>query len=79
MNSAQKELARVPTPDRDRIARALNAMAVDPFAGDVATLKHEETGWCRRVGNYRILYDLHVTPRLIIVAGIRRRTTTTYH
>ena len=79
MKSAQKELALVPKPDRVRVVRALNAMAVDPFAGDVATLQHQATGWRRRVGNYRILYDLHIAERLILVAGIRRRTTTTYH
>ena len=53
-------------------------MQADPFSGDVVRLKAQPTAWRRRVGNYRILYDLDLDRYLIIVASIRRRTSTTY-
>jgi mRNA-degrading endonuclease RelE of RelBE toxin-antitoxin system len=51
-------------------------MGADPFSGDVKRL--ERSGWRRRLGNYRIFYDLDVGERLIVVTSIKRRTSTTY-
>jgi mRNA-degrading endonuclease RelE of RelBE toxin-antitoxin system len=56
----------------------LIAMQDDPFQGDLKRLKGKETAWRRRVGNYRIIYDLYFDERLIVVSGILRRTSTTY-
>jgi len=53
-------------------------MEADPFSGDIVRLKGQPTAWRRRVGNYRIIYDLHLEERLIVVSGILRRTSTTY-
>jgi len=76
--SAEKELEGVPERDRTRILKALKDMSQDPFAGDVARLYGLPTAWRRRVGNWRILYDLCPDRALIVVASIRRRTSTTY-
>ncbi len=40
--------------------------------------KGQAAAWRRRVGNYRIVYDLRIEQQLIVVAGILRRTSTTY-
>ncbi len=53
-------------------------MQQDPFSGDIKRLKGQPAAWRRRVGNYRIVYDLHVEEHRIVVAGILRRTSTTY-
>jgi mRNA-degrading endonuclease RelE of RelBE toxin-antitoxin system len=53
-------------------------MQQDPFSGDIKRLKGQDSSWRRRVGNYRIVYDLHLEARQIVVAGILRRTSTTY-
>jgi mRNA-degrading endonuclease RelE of RelBE toxin-antitoxin system len=54
-------------------------MRENPFGGDVVRLKgQQETAWRRRVGDWRILYDIYVSKRLIVVTAIVRRTTTTY-
>lgn len=76
--SAERELEGIPARDRSRILKTLMAMREGPFAGDVARLHGLSTAWRRRVGNWRILYDLHLDRRLIVVASIRRRTSTTY-
>lgn len=73
---ARKDLARLPRQDQVRIERALDAMQRDPFSGDIKRL--EPSGWRRRVGNYRVFYDLSIAERLIVVTAIRRRTSTTY-
>jgi mRNA-degrading endonuclease RelE of RelBE toxin-antitoxin system len=75
---AQKEFRKLPGKDQARVRAALAAMQADPFSGDVVRLKAQPTAWRRRVGNYRILYDLDLDRYLIIVASIRRRTSTTY-
>ncbi len=75
-NPARKELAKLPKQDQVRIVRALDALQRDPFGGDIKRL--EPSGWRRRVGNYRIFYDLYIDERLIVVTAVRRRTSTTY-
>jgi mRNA-degrading endonuclease RelE of RelBE toxin-antitoxin system len=36
------------------------------------------SGWRRRIGNYRIFYDLDIEDRRIVVIAVRRRTSTIY-
>jgi mRNA-degrading endonuclease RelE of RelBE toxin-antitoxin system len=43
-------------------------MQQDPFSGDIKRLKGQASAWRRRAGNYRIVYDLHVEERRIVVA-----------
>jgi mRNA-degrading endonuclease RelE of RelBE toxin-antitoxin system len=74
--SAQKKLAKFPGRDQLRVEAGLDALLRDPFNGDVKRL--QPSGWRRRIGNYRIFYDLCLEERLIIVTAIRRRTSTTY-
>ncbi len=77
-DSAQKEFRKLPRKDQERVKAALVAMEQDPFKGDIKRLKGHPSGWRRRVGNYRIIYDLHFELQLIVVAGIVRRSSTTY-
>lgn len=72
----QKVLARVPVDDEQRLTAALNEMARDPFAGDV--LKLAGVTYRRRVGAYRIIFDVTPAFRLVHIKDIFRRTTTTY-
>jgi hypothetical protein len=51
-------------------------MSRNPLAGDVLKLTGERRAYRRRVGNWRILFDL--SPGLVEVRYIERRTTTTY-
>ena len=75
---AQKEFQKLPAKDQARVKSALLAMQQDPFSGDIKRLKGQPAAWRRRVGNYRIVYDLHVEEQRIVVSGILRRTSTTY-
>jgi mRNA interferase RelE/StbE len=76
--SAQKELRNLPRRDRERVRAALLDMCDDPFRGDLRRLQAQTAAWRRRVGNYRILFDVDPNERLILVHAIVRRTSTTY-
>jgi mRNA interferase RelE/StbE len=75
---AQKDFKKLPPKEQERVKQALLAMQQDPFQGDIKRLKGQPTAWRRRVGNYRIIYDLYLETRQIVIAGILRRTSTTY-
>ena len=74
---AAKRLQRFPKSDRKRIAAALVEMESDPFFGDIVKLRGT-AGFRRRVGAYRILFDLNLEARRVEVTDIARRTSTTY-
>ncbi|SPF56603.1 conserved hypothetical protein [Candidatus Sulfopaludibacter sp. SbA4] len=73
---ARKALAKLPDKDQRHIQQALNAMEADPFNGDIKRL--QPPAWRRRVGNYRIFYDLFPDEKRVVVTSIERRTSTTY-
>jgi mRNA-degrading endonuclease RelE of RelBE toxin-antitoxin system len=53
-------------------------MERDPFGGDIVCLQAQPAAWRRRVGSYRIFFDVHYDTRLVLITGIVRRTSTTY-
>lgn len=75
---ALKQLVRAPRPERERVWAALDAMRIDPVAGDVRPLTHQPSAFRRRVGDWRIFFDLNQDLRRVEVAAIERRTSTTY-
>jgi mRNA-degrading endonuclease RelE of RelBE toxin-antitoxin system len=75
---AERELDRVPAKDRVRIVAALQAMQESPFAGDIARLNGQSATWRRRVGDWRIFFDVNPDKLSIVVLAIRRRTSSTY-
>jgi len=74
---ARKALRRVPTGDRTRILAALEEMQQNPFQGDIRKLQGLP-GFRRRVGNWRILFEVVPERSHVVVAAIERRTSTTY-
>lgn len=74
---AKKALNRIPTVDRTRILAALGEMQQNPFQGDIRKLQGLP-GFRRRVGNWRILFEIVPDRRHVAVAAIERRTSTTY-
>jgi mRNA interferase RelE/StbE len=74
---ARKSLKRIPAGDRTRILAALAKMQENPFQGDIRKLQGLP-GFRRRVGNWRILFELIPEHRHVVVAAIERRTSTTY-
>ncbi len=65
--AAQKQLARFPAKDQDKLAAALVAMEADPFLGDILKLEGESDRWRRRVGSYRIFFAVDRAARTVSV------------
>jgi mRNA-degrading endonuclease RelE of RelBE toxin-antitoxin system len=73
-NRVRKALARLPAKDRLALLDALEDMSVDPFGGDIVRLKAQPTTWRRRVGAYRIFFDVSPSKLTIDIIDVRRRT-----
>ena len=76
--SAQKQLRRFPQEDVERIRFGLQSLAHDPFSGDMQKMKGEESICRRRIGSYRIKYELYIPERTVYVYEIKRRGSNTY-
>jgi len=74
---ARKSLRRIPAADQRRILATLDTMQEDPFQGDVVRLTAQPTAWRRRVGDWRIFFDVDPERQLVIVHDVVRRTSTT--
>lgn len=75
---AQKDLRKLPAKDLSRIKVALLAIQENPFSGDIVRLKAQPSSWRRRVGSYRIFFDIDTELFLVIVNAVERRTSKTY-
>jgi hypothetical protein len=53
---AQKQVAKFPTKDQQRICVAVGAMADDPFSGDIVKLVGGGDRWRRGVGSSSNLF-----------------------
>ena len=71
-------MERAPRHERERLTLVLEEMARDPFVRDVQPLKGQPNSFRRRVGDWRILFDVDRSARTVDVTDIVRRTTTTY-
>lgn len=77
-DTANKELRRLPPKDRVRIDAGIKEMEENPFKGDIIKLGGEHNRWRRRIGAYRIMYNLVPEKRDIFIYDIKRRTSSTY-
>ena len=77
-NAARKNLKRFPPKDKQKIESALYDLIFNPYSGDIEKIEGEENSWRRRVGSYRIFYDVDKKNKIIKVTYIKRRTSSTY-
>ena len=77
-NRALKQMKRIPKKDAKRLLFVLEGLKSDPYQGDIEKIKGEDNVWRKRIGDYRILYEVKLKQKSIDVFQIRRRTTTTY-
>jgi mRNA interferase RelE/StbE len=78
VNSVKKNLKRFPKNDLERIKEAIDQIELNPFSSDIIKLSSEENIWRRRVGNYRIIFEISPEKRIIWIYEIKRRTSKTY-
>ena len=68
---AEKCIFMIPNPDKRRILAAINKLYAG-LSGDLKPLQGRE-GWRLRVGDWRILLDIDIEARLILVKYIDSR------
>ncbi len=73
-----KELNKFPRQYIERITKIIESLPNDPYSGDIQKIKDEENLWRRRIGTYRIFYELDKMKRVIHVFWVERRTSSTY-
>jgi len=69
---AQRALARIARTDQERIIRAIRGLTDDPRPHGVKKLNGREA-WRIRVGDYRVIYEIHAGRLLILVVAIGHR------
>jgi mRNA-degrading endonuclease RelE of RelBE toxin-antitoxin system len=75
---AARDLKSVGLDDLQRIDGAFEAMRNDPYGGDIKFLRGMGGALRRRVGVWRILFEVHQQEREVVVLAVKRRTSTTY-
>jgi mRNA-degrading endonuclease RelE of RelBE toxin-antitoxin system len=73
-----KTLAQFPKRDRERILEVIENLPNNPYAGDIEKMEGRENLWRRRIGAYRIFYEICAPEKIIHVFRVERRTSKTY-
>ena len=71
--AAEKDLKRLSTQIRSRVANALRALAENPRPSGSRKLAGTKDDWRVRVGDYRIIYEIADVIRVVRVQRIRHR------
>ena len=74
----KKHLLRFPKKDQIYTAAGLKELATNPYSGDMEKISDEENVWRRRIGAYRIFYEIISQEKVIRVFRIERRTSKIY-
>ena len=69
---AARQLRKLPKEVRDRLASHLSALAYNPRPAGSKKLKGEE-GYRIRVGDYRILYEIHDAALWVLIVSVGHR------
>jgi len=73
-----KTLRKFPKPLAQKIVQAIEALPENPYAGDIDKVEGERFLWRRRVGEYRIFFEIHQDKRFIDVVRVERKGSKTY-
>lgn len=74
-----KSLKKFPQKDCKRITVVIESLSTNLFGGDIQKMKGEINVWRRRIGSYRVFYEILPEENIIHVYHVERRTTQTYH
>lgn len=71
--SAEKDLRRLPLDVRSRVVDALRRLADDPRPVGSRKLAGTKHDWRIRVGDYRVIYEIADSIRVVRVYRVRHR------
>lgn len=73
-----REFRKFPKKDFMRIIMVLEDPNFSPYIGDIEKIKGESNLWRRRIGAYRVFYEIKQEERIVHVFWVERRTSKTY-
>lgn len=76
--STWKEVKKFPLSDQSRLIEIIETLPFNPYAGDVQKMKGEKNSWRRRIGAFRIFYEIIINDKVIYVFRVERRKSKTY-
>jgi len=70
---AISEIRKLPIKTKNRVKKAIDSLATDPRPPGAAKLRGRSNAYRIRFGDYRLLYEVHVTEIVVYVIGIAHR------
>lgn len=70
---AVKSLARLPRREQQRVRAAIDLLADEPRPPGCVALKGEDRAYSVRVGDYRIVYEVHDDRLVVLVVRVGHR------
>ncbi len=70
---AVKSLARLPRREQQRIRAAIDLLADEPRPPGCVALKGEDRAYRVRIGDYRIVYEVHDDHLVVLVVRVGHR------
>ena len=71
--SAERDLRRLPRPIFLRFNHQILALRQEPRPAGIRKLKGKFEGWRVRVGDYRIIYQIDDSARIVTIVRVRHR------
>jgi mRNA interferase RelE/StbE len=71
--AARRDLKRIEKRMQVRLVAAMNDLAENPRPDGVVKLAGDDNVWRIRVGDYRILYEIHDRKLIVLVVRLRNR------
>ena len=68
-----KEIEAIPSPQRERVRDCISSLASDPIPVGASRIKGRVNAYRIRLGDYRIVYEVHVTEIVVYVVGVGHR------
>lgn len=74
----EKLKGRIRRQDFERLREAVNSLTAEPRPQGVRKIKSAEQAYRIRVGNYRVVYEVYDSDKLVLILQVVRRSETTY-
>lgn len=71
--AAERALAGLDKPLRARIGARIDALATNPRSSGIKKLHDQDNAWRLRVGEYRVIYEIHDRRLVVVVVKVGHR------
>ena len=72
-SAADRQLRKLPRHAQERLKPAIDALRLDPRPVGMVKLTGEWNQWRIRVGDYRVVYEIHDGRLLVLVVRVEHR------